>query len=446
MLGDIGSVGTSMARPCPRLGRGRRRWSAAVGVAAAVAMALSACASGQPTGLPVSGTASGQGASCAWPTAVSVQQSNIGVPDSAAFYWLQPVVAGADTRIVISGDYPDARYASLAVYQPDGSPFTSNGVGSSLSDYRIAADAGSTNPWQRPAVPGARFTVTVGSQVAPVHTNALPMPQGTTSTHPGYLVYRVYLPAGGRPDRVPLPTLTIHDGHNTGRLPPCRDHNAPIPSPVRNPTPTSTPSGPPAPTPPQLKFYKPAEGFTVNALLPNTDTAYALAYFAHATASSDVVVVRAKAPTSPPGSHPAHWPNPHLVMRYWSMCIAVGTAHLPTVVNTLSSGQTDYGCRADDATARNAAGDYTYVIGAESQRATIDRIPGVTFLPFATDQTTPVYVLLLRDTLVNPAFAHSTANVTQTGDPAAAAAVMGAYYPRISVCPLTTLTSNGCPS
>jgi hypothetical protein len=110
----------------------------------------------------------------------------------------------------------------------------------------------------------------------------------------------------------------------------------------------------------------------------------------------------------------------------------LGTAHLPTVVNRLSSGQTDYGCRADDATVRNVAGDYyTYVIGAESQRAAIDRVPGVTFLPFATDRTTPVYVLLLRDTLVNPAFAHSTANVTQTGDPAAAAAVMGAYYPRI---------------
>lgn len=42
-------------------------------------------------------------------------------------------------------------------------------------------------------------------------------------------------------------------------------------------------------------------------------------------------------------------------------------------------------------------------------------------------------------------FSHSTANVTQTDDPTAAAALMGAYYPRISVCPLTTLTANGCP-
>ena len=162
----------------------------------------------------------------------------------------------------------------------------------------------------------------------------------------------------------PLPTLTIHDGHTTRQLPACRDHNAPIPSPVRNPAPT--PGTSPAPTPPQLKFYRPAAGFTVNAALPNTDTAYALAYFTHAAASSQVVVIRAKAPTSPPGSHPSPWPDPHMDMRYWSMCIGAvtaGNAHLPTVANKLPSGQTDYGCRADDATARNTAGDYTYVIG-----------------------------------------------------------------------------------
>jgi hypothetical protein len=420
---------------------------AGAGFLAVAAIGVAACSTtaAGPTATATSQPSSPQ--SCAWPTLISVQTSNIGFPDSAALYWLQPLVAGADTQIVISGDYPDARYASLAVYLPDGSPFTSNGVGSSLSDYRIAADPGSTNPWQRPAPPGGRFTVTIRSQATLAQTNVLPMPPGTTSTHPGYLLYRVYLPAGGLSARVPLPTLTIHDGRTTHQLSACRDHNAPVPSPVRSPAPTPGTSS--APVPPQLKFYRPAAGFTVNAALPNTDTAYALAYFTHAAASSDVVVVRAKAPTSPSGSHPSPWPDPGMDMRYWSMCIGVvtvGDAGLPTVANKLPSGQTDYGCRADDATARNAAGDYLYVIGTESQRAAIDRVPGVTFLPFATNQTTPVYVLELRQTLVNPAFPHSTANVTQPGDPAAAAAAMGAYYPQISVCPLATLTANGCPS
>jgi len=113
------------------------------------------------------------------------------------------------------------------------------------------------------------------------------------------------------------------------------------------------------------------------------------------------------------------------------------------VVNRLAGGGTDYGCRADQATRLNAAGDYTYVIGAESQRAAIERIPGVTFLPFSTSLPTKLYVLLLRNMLVSSQFANSVQSVTPADDPAAAAAAMGAYYPRASVCPLATLAARG---
>jgi hypothetical protein len=375
---------------------------------------------------------------------LSVQKDNTLFPDSEALYFEQPIVASANTQIVLSGDFPDARYAALSVYLPSGGPFTSNSVGSSLPDYRIAADPGSTNPWQHTSAPGGRFTVTIRSQVSSGQTNVLPMPPGTTSGHPGFLGYRIYLPAGGISAPVQLPTLTIHDGQATRQLSTCQNQNAPVPTPVRSPTPT--PTGVAPPTPPQLKFYKPAGGFSVNAELPNVDSSYALAYFVR-PASADVAVVTGKAPTSPPGGHPAPWPNPNTDMRYWSMCMATGTVHLPLVANTLPSGQSDYGCRADDQTARNAAGDYTYVIGAESQRSAIDAIPGVTFLPFTTNQpATPVYVLMLRNTLVNPAFPYSTANVTQASDPSATAAAMGPYYPNISVCALTAVTASGCSS
>jgi hypothetical protein len=93
------------------------------------------------------------------------------------------------------------------------------------------------------------------------------------------------------------------------------------------------------------------------------------------------------------------------------------------VVNTLPSGRTDDGCRADDATTRNAAGDYTYVIGTESQRATIDRIPGVTFLPFATD---------------GERHADRRSGCRRRGH--------GRLLPAHLGLPLTALTSNGCPS
>jgi hypothetical protein len=45
--------------------------------------------------------------------------------------------------------------------------------------------------------------------------------------------------------------------------------------------------------------------------------------------------------------------------------------------------------------------------------------------------------------LVSTSFAHSPQGVTQAGDPAAAAAVMGPYYPRMAVCPLATLMAGG---
>jgi hypothetical protein len=86
---------------------------------------------------------------------------------------------------------------------------------------------------------------------------------------------------------------------------------------------------------------------------------------------------------------------------------------------------------------------YTYVIGDETQRAAIERVPGITFLPFSSTQSTRLYLVMLRNTLVSPQFTHSVQNVTQTQDLAAATAAMGPYYPQMSKCLLTTLTTSG---
>jgi len=155
-----------------------------------------------------------------------------------------------------------------------------------------------------------------------------------------------------------------------------------------------------------------------------------------------VVVVTGKAPAFAPGSHPLPWPARGEDVRYWSMCIGVGITGVPVVANALPGGGTDYGCRADEATRLNAAGDYTYVIGSESQRAATSRVPGVTFLPFSTAQASRLYLLGLRSVLVSSSFGYSPRSVTQANDPAAAA-VMGPYYPRAVVCPLATLVAKG---
>jgi hypothetical protein len=406
--------------------------------AVAFAMALSACTSAQPSGSGSAAVAAAgsqpaapPGMSCAWPTELSAQTDNTAFPDAAEEIFGGPIVASAGTRIVLSGRFPDARYASVQVYTPAG-------VGASLPDYRIAPPPGSLNPWQRQAAPGGRFTVTIRPDPAPGQASTLPMPAGTTSKHPGYLVYRVYLPAGGA-SAVPLPVLTVEQRGAVRTLPACPSHNAPVTFPA--PAAGAGAEGSGAAAPPPLAFYQAQQSFS-NAGLANVDTSHVYAYLIRPPAP-DVVVVTGKAPTFAPGRHPSPWPARGEDVRYWSMCIGVLIRLVPLVANKLPGGGTDYGCRADEATRLNAAGYYTYVIGSESQRAAISRVPGVTFLPFSTAHPADPYLLALRYLLVSSSFAHSPQGVTQADDPAALAAVMGPYDPRAAVCPLATLVAKG---
>ncbi len=259
-------------------------------------------------------------------------------------------------------------------------------------------------------------------------------------------MYRVYLPAGGGGlSAVPDPVLTVEQGSSARMLPACPGHNAPVHPPTASGPAASAGtggSGAAAPPPRQLEFFKPPQSTFNNAGLANADTSYLLAYLARLPAA-DVVVVTAKAPAFAPGSHPTPWPARGEDVRYWSMCIGLLAPPTPVVANKLPGGGTDYGCRADKATVLNVAGDYTYVIGSESQRAAISRVPGVTFLPLSAVRPAGPYLLALRNVLASASFAHSPQGVTQADDPAAAAAVMGPYYPRAAVCPLATFSAKG---
>ena len=83
------------------------------------------------------------------------------------------------------------------------------------------------------------------------------------------------------------------------------------------------------------------------------------------------------------------------------------------------------------------------MVGTEAQRPVIQRIPGATFLPFSTADPATPHLLFLRNMLANPGFAQAIQNVAQNGSPASAAAVMGPYYPRTAICPLSTLVRSG---
>ncbi len=358
-----------------------------------------------------------------------------------ARYWDQPIVTGASTRITVSGTYPDARYFTLSVYTPYGAPVTRDGLGTSLTDYQIAPEPGSVNPWRHRASPGGRYEVTLRPTATAGQANVLPLPAGTSEARPGYLIYRLYDPASGNFSGVMYPTITLTQGNVSHTLPACRTHT-PIALPPKAPgatAPTSSASHETAPPPPGAFYGMPAKEYIAG--LADANTAYAEAYIIRPPAD-DVMVVTAKAPTFPPSNAPSPWPQTGVDMRYWSMCIFIGTRGSPTVANTLPNGQTDYGCR-DDYQTRLADGDYAYVIGTETQKAAISRVPGATFLPLPTTQTPRLYFLILRNKLISPSFTHAAQNITQATDPSAASAAMGPYYPRVSTCRLATLANGG---
>jgi hypothetical protein len=411
------------------------------------APALAAPSAGQPQ--PVT-------PGCAWPwvtnldTLVTIPETNYSNPDVQSAYWIMDYMVQAGLRITLSGRYPDSRYMSFEVYAADGAQFTANGVGSTLTDYQIAPDPGSVNPWQHRARPGGRYTVTLRSDAAPGQVNTLPLaPTGTPDGTLGLLFLRVYVPAHDDPWRVPLPAVTFSLGGASERLSTCAPDTTPPPPAISPPSGTSSP--PPTGTPGEfLPFSRPPVGIHTS----DADTAY-LEGGVIPPAGGDVLVIRGKAPTAPRGMSPSPWPLPGEDMQYWSLCVDVDLATTPVVVNTLRNGQTDYGCRYDGQTALDRSGYYTYVVGTESQRAVIDRIRGATFVPFSATYPTTAHVLFFRNMVASPGFAEAIQNVpvnqsneSPAAEEAAAEAVMGPYYPQMAVCPLAVLAQEGpgaCP-
>lgn len=84
-----------------------------------------------------------------------------------------------------------------------------------------------------------------------------------------------------------------------------------------------------------------------------------------------------------------------------------------------------------------------YVIGSEAQRAAIARVAGATFLPFSDSQTTPLYLLWLRNEPVSPGFAQSAQAVYPGRRCVGGSSCYGALFPRVFTCALATLTATG---
>lgn len=419
-----------------------------------LAIAVTACTSsaGSSARAPASGSAgSGQlvTPACAWPLESNIEtldRFNNSNPDVESDYWIMEFTVQRGLSITLSGHFPDSRYFSFEVYNSKGLPFTQNGVASVLTDYRIAPDPGSVNPWQHKAGPGGSYTVTLRSGVAPGQVNTLPLaPAGTAAGAVGVVFLRVYV-AHGSPAQVPLPAVTFTAGGASRRLPACAAYNTTVP-------PDASALAGSRPTAAELAELKAAlatfggvvpfaRRFSGAGTTPDSDTGYLYA-FVSPPGNGDVVVIRGKAPTTPGGASPSPWPAPGVDLQYWSLCDDVLLPNQPVVVNHLPDGTTDYGCRYDSQVSLDNDGYYTFVLGTESQRAAIEKIPGATFLPFSAAHPTEIHFLSLRNMVASTGFAQAIQNVPDNGNPASAAAVMGPYYPRAAICPLATLAARG---
>ena len=321
---------------------------AALLLAATTLTASSLYGSAQAT---AAGAATPQAPTCAWENEISVQTHNADNPDSSAAYWIMPFPVREGLSITLSGHYPDSRYFSVQVYQPKGGVFTVNGVSSGLADYLIQPDPGSGNPWQHRGRAGGSFTVSIRSDVVPGEPNTLPLAPAGVTAGTGHVFYRVYLPADRDFSRVPLPDVTFTLGGVSTQLPPC-------PAAAASSRTTAAQAVPAAQASAAGGVVFSRDPGIEAGLVANADSAY-LAASVTPSGNGDVIVIRGKAPTTPGGSHPSHWPARDEDLQYWSMCVTLSATPWPVVANPLPGGKTDYGCRHDTQVRLDRDGDYT---------------------------------------------------------------------------------------
>ena len=412
---------------------------------------------------------------CSWWLETTPQTMNVAFPDTSATYWTTPYLALPGMSIEVAGTFPETRFLAFTAYNNAGGVYESaTGAPSQVTDFDIVPATGTPqpNPWAETSAPdtpaGGTFTVTLREDVDPGDGNALPIlppdpqPQGNAPANLGFLVMRVYLPAGGAQD-VALPKLTVVDAQGKRTtLPTCSGKGiaalgkigkakkflsimkqikagtwpAPQPAPC-----TTQPGG----CPPENSFFR-ASASTTNGFFPNNANAYASMLFT--PTPGEVVVIKMLAPTSPwnveGGTTPVPWPNDDYQLRYWSVCNNVYAPPYPAVANPNPKKGTTYGCVADNAAVRDDEGYVTIAISPPRSRpSNATTAKGVNWLPTSVSKPKDTEMVALRNMLASEGFANAIQNVPSGSDAAATAAVMGDYYPEVAVCTTAEFESGG---
>lgn len=409
----------------------------------AMAVVLGLSASAAPAAADEPG-----GRNCGWTLKVSGDQVNALYPDEAAKYWnaILPIPPGG--AIEAKGRFPHARYLSFHTYD------TQLTAIDAIADVEIKPDAGSSNPF----LPGADrtvaddrrgYTVRMVNERVPagarvpntIYTETADGRKSTRALGGGSLTIRVYEADRGRDDTggVRLPTLSIVAADGT-RTPVGDCPAATVPDAGATQAAGNAGLGVPLPSTGLVARNPPRWAKFVNAPTSSTDNAandvigdavadplraltrrfpeggYAenvhnkYIYTGLSQGYGQVVVLSGKLPTTPRTleGEPTMGVGE---LRYWSLCSEIQTSQY-------------LACHNDDAIPVDDAGRYLIAVSTAASRPSNARAEcGIAWLPAGP---APQTVLLLRNMLADPAFAHSVQKVK----PGEEERTLADFYPR----------------
>lgn len=366
---------------------------------------------------------------CTWVQGSDAETRNIGFPDTQAAYYIVslPVNPAPGASYEVSGTYPQLRYFGFQTY--DG--YRLGNLIDSLPDARIATVSGlpalNANPAEIP-VRGQynrRYKIAIKFQDPPANDaerepNTIYARAGTRkSALVKQLIYRTYLPNPGfdKKGGALLPKVVYRgadgeeiDLRNTPDKRACANLKRQTEGQTVFPVAGSGTGRP---------VFKPVSQTGSLILYPNADINYLRAQ--PRKSSGDMLLIRAKAPTTP--SLPTEAPVLNPETRYWSLC-----------QNELNSSAV-VACLADrDMTLQEDGYLYAVISTPEKRHPKASPSFGYNWLPYGDAESA---IVGFRQMLVRPDFVGDYGKaVAQPNRPVTE--TLGVWAPQITYCDLET--------
>jgi hypothetical protein len=365
---------------------------------------------------------------CSWPVVVTGQgKTNAFNPDTNATYWLMPIDTTQWKQMIVTGEYPTARFFSFTTY------FQRGGTVDYIIDRNLAPDPGSTNPFQPGSISGPHnYNLTIDGNTT---GSANHIHWGNTQI--AYVIYRIYVPDIGedREGGVPFPAVTLVNSNGTAyptRLCPTAttsstssdqlpglDTSSASDTSESDTTASSSTSCPTTQPAPEVVTF--VLNTSHGGVFPNPVTKYAAAR-GLCSQSGKVIVIRGKAAVYPNTYYGGSIFQPaipgQIQVRYWSLCNNKQVLPYPVV-----------DCMADHATVLDHQGYYTYVLFPDEPGANNGAAPSwvpadATWMSWGDSSV--IHDLLFREMLPMPDFSFS-----------------GDYFPKGVYCDKRLYTTQG---